>query len=117
MSISVPEDTARGSVDVVTTARKNDGKKKKAKRIPIKKGVRCYVLRKRHKYLNPAYASIISQITNSYRFYIYNIKFDLLPAGHQVVKVRRKDITVIAKGEEEVPYDPKYEKDADVREV
>ena len=33
MSISVPEDTAQGIVDVVTTARKNDGKKKKAKAI------------------------------------------------------------------------------------
>lgn len=58
MSISVPEDTAQGIVDVVTTARKNDGKKKKAKAIPIKKGARCYVLRKRLKYAvmvdNPA---------------------------------------------------------------
>ena len=38
MSLVYPQ----GSVDVVTTAQKKDGKKK-AKAIPIRKGARCYV--------------------------------------------------------------------------
>lgn len=130
MSISVPDDRARGIVDVETTARKKDGTKKK-KAIPIRKGLRCFVERKKLKYSvkadDPAYENIRSQDRDKFRYYgtvchkgvgksVYTIKFDLLPVGHQEWNISRNDITVVGKDEEEVPYDPKYEKEAEAIE-
>ena len=134
MAVSEPHPAERGSVAAVTSARKTkySGKSggNKSQRQPsrtvqkkqtIATGKRVFVERKIVKYRldvdSPGYEVTQLYQSDKFRFYgtvvgkppnskLYKVKLDLLPSDCNEILVVRKDITVLAKGEEEPPYDP-----------
>ena len=51
------------------------------------------------------YGTVVGKPPNSK---LYKVQLDLLPSDCNEILVVRKDITVLAKGEEEPPYDPRH---------
>jgi hypothetical protein len=137
MAVSEPHPAERGSVAAITSARKTkySGKSggNKSQRQPsravqkkqtIATGKRVFVERKVVKYRldvdSPGYEVTTIYQSDKFRFYgtvvgkppnskLYKVKLDLLPSDCNEILVVRKDITVLAKGEEEPPYDPRHD--------
>ena len=139
MAVSEPHPTERGSVAAVTSARetKYSGQKKSGsnvtqrqpsraapKKQTIATGKRVFAQRKIVKYRlavdSPGYGDIQIYQSDKFRFYgtvvgkppnskLYKVKLDLLPSDCNEILVVRKDITVLAKGEEEPLYDPRHD--------
>ncbi len=137
MAASEPHHTDRGTVAAITTARKKkySGKKKESnllsrqpsrftKKQTIGTGKRVFVERKIVKYRvpvdTPGYAVLQLYQSDKFRFYgtvvgkppnskLYKVQLDLLPSDCNEILVVRKDITVLAKGEEETAYDPQHD--------
>jgi hypothetical protein len=139
MAVSEPQQSERGTVTAVTSARKTKytGQKKSgtnltqrqpsrptSKRQTIAAGKRVFVERKIVKYRldvdSPGYEVVQLYQSDKFRFYgtvvgkpanskLYKVQLDLLPSDANEVLIVRKDITVLAKGEEEPPYNPQHE--------
>jgi hypothetical protein len=139
MPVSEPHHSDRGTVTAVTSARKSQysGQKKSgtnltqrqpsrptSKRQTIAAGKRVFVERKIVKYRldvdSPGYEVVQLYQSDKFRFYgtvvgkpanskLYKVQLDLLPSDANEVLIVRKDITVLAKGEEEPPYNPQHE--------
>jgi hypothetical protein len=139
MAVSEPQQSERGTVTAVTSARKTKytGQKKSgtnltqrqpsrptSKRQTIAAGKRVFVERKIVKYRldvdSPGYEVVQLYQSDKFRFYgtvvgkpanskLYKVQLDLLPSDANEVFIVRKDITVLAKGEEEPPYNPQHE--------
>ena len=138
MAVSEPHQSDRGTVTAVTSARKSkySGQKKSgtnltqrqpsrptSKRQAIATGKMVFVERKIVKYRldvdSPGYQVVQLYQSDKFRFYgtvagkppnskLYKLQLDLLPSDSNEILVVRKDITVLAKGEEEPPYDPRH---------
>ncbi len=134
MAVSEPHHSDRGTVAAVTSARKTKYSSQKKSGMNISKpsravpkkqaiatGKRVFVERKIVKYRvkvdSPAYEIIQLYQSDKFRFYgtvagkppnskLYKVLLDLLPSDGNKNLVVQKDITVLAKGEEEPPYDP-----------
>jgi hypothetical protein len=138
MAVSQPHPTDRGTVAAITSARKKkySGRKKDSnlasrqpsrfttKKQTIGTGKRVFVERKVVKYRvpvnTPGYEVVQLYQSDKFRFYgtvvgkppnskLYKVQLDLLPNDCNEVLVVRKDITVLAKGEEEPAYDPHHD--------
>ena len=138
MAVSQPHPTERGTVAAITSARKKkySGKKKDSnlvsrqpsrfatKKQTIGTGKRVFVERKVVKYRvpvnTPGYEVVNLYQSDKFRFYgtvvgkppnskLYKVHLDLLPSECNELLVVRKDITVLAKGEEEPAYNPQHD--------
>ncbi len=132
MAVAEPGYNERGSVSAVTSARKSKYKKKSATNTPsrhaskskkhqIAQGKRVYVERRAVKYLidvgSDAFQVIELYPSDKFRFFgvclgkapnskLYKVRLDLLPSNENEIVLARKDIEVLGKGEEELPYLP-----------
>ena len=132
MAVAEPGYNERGSVSAITSARKSKYKKKsatntssrhasKSKKHQIAQGKRVYVERRAVKYLidvgSDAFQVIELYPSDKFRFFgvclgkapnskLYKVRLDLLPSNNNEIVLARKDIEVLGKGEEELPYLP-----------
>jgi hypothetical protein len=132
MAVAEPGYNERGSVSAITSARKSKYKKKstgntssrhasKSKKHQIAQGKRVYVERRAVKYLldvgSEAFQLIELYPSDKFRFFgvclgkapnskLYKVRLDLLPSNDNEIVLARKDIEVLGKGEEELPYLP-----------